>query len=231
MASLSPKARALISSGRRALRATPADRARIEGALRARLGAGALPPDASPVPLAPRAGWSAVTKAAAAVCLVGGALVVALAPRPGTSAPRTAAEPPSADRSVEPAATSSLEQRPAPTEETKVDVSSASPPPAASALLPRRRDPLAQEVSLLTRATGALRAGRAQDALRALDAHQRRFPAGVLAEERRAAKVQALCMLGRIREGRAELSQLGANSPAAARGEQVCADSAKPTAR
>jgi hypothetical protein len=59
--------------------------------------------------------------------------------------------------------------------------------------------------------------------LRALEVHQRRFPAGALTEERRAAKAQALCLLGRVDEGKAELRKLDARSPAAARGQQVCA--------
>jgi hypothetical protein len=77
-------------------------------------------------------------------------------------------------------------------------------------------------VALLSRATSALRAGRAAEALKALDEHRRKFPNGTLSEERRAARAQALCSLGRIDEGRAELSLLAPRSPAAARASQVC---------
>jgi hypothetical protein len=86
----------------------------------------------------------------------------------------------------------------------------------------RARDRLAEEVALLSRATKALRAGRAAEALRALDEHQSKFPRGALSEERRAAKAEALCSLGRVREGRAELGRLAPQSPAAARAKQVC---------
>jgi hypothetical protein len=77
-------------------------------------------------------------------------------------------------------------------------------------------------VVLLSRATTALRAGRAVEALKALDEHQSRFPRGALGEERRAAKAQALCSLGRMSEGRAELARLAPESPALARAKQVC---------
>jgi hypothetical protein len=81
----------------------------------------------------------------------------------------------------------------------------------------------------LSRATSALRAGRPAAALRTLAEHQRRFPAGALVEERSAAKAQALCLLGRVEEGRAELARLTPQSPAAATAQQVC-DGAVPAA-
>ena len=99
-------------------------------------------------------------------------------------------------------------------------MSKASLAPPASAL--HGQDGLAQEVALLTRATSDLRAGRAADALKALDEHQRKFPNGVLSVERRAARAQALCSLKRVSEGRAELTRLAPQSPAAARAKQVC---------
>jgi hypothetical protein len=86
----------------------------------------------------------------------------------------------------------------------------------------RDRDELAREVALLARATKALRAGNAARALNALDAHRRNFPLGALVEERRAATAQALCMLGHVREGRAEQAQLPPSSPAASRAKEVC---------
>jgi hypothetical protein len=98
------------------------------------------------------------------------------------------------------------------------------PPAAAPSEAPalHARDRLAEEVALLSRATTALRAGRAAEALKTLDEHQSRFPRGALSEERRAAKAQALCSLGRMSEGRAELARLAPQSPAAARAKQVC---------
>jgi hypothetical protein len=102
--------------------------------------------------------------------------------------------------------------------------------PAASVVTPSvvaptpsvPRDSLAQEVLLLSRATSALRAGHAGEALKALGEYQRKFPSGALTEERRAAKAQALCISKRVSEGRTELAHLAPGSPAAARARQVC---------
>jgi hypothetical protein len=67
-----------------------------------------------------------------------------------------------------------------------------------------------------------LNAGRAAEALKLLDEHQRKFPGGLLTEERRAARAQALCSLGRTSEAKSELARLAPRSPAAARAEEVC---------
>jgi len=91
----------------------------------------------------------------------------------------------------------------------------------------RPQDRLAQEVALLSRATSDLRAGRAGAALKSLEEHQRKFPNGMLAVERRAVRAQALCTLKRVSEGRAELSRLAPQSPAAGRAKQLC-DAADP---
>jgi hypothetical protein len=61
----------------------------------------------------------------------------------------------------------------------------------------RATDRLAQEVAILSRATSELHAGRPANALKAIDEHARKFPNGLLVEERRAARTQALCALGR----------------------------------
>ena len=83
-------------------------------------------------------------------------------------------------------------------------------------------DRLAQEVALLARATSNLHAGRPADALKVLDEYQHRFPRGLLSQERRAAKAQALCALGRQTEAQVELSRLASGSISAARAKQVC---------
>jgi hypothetical protein len=88
------------------------------------------------------------------------------------------------------------------------------------------RDRLAQEVAILSRAASYLEAGRAADALRAIEEHQRKFPNGVLKEERYAARVQALCALGRRDEAAGDLallSRLAPDSPQVARARQSCA--------
>ena len=70
----------------------------------------------------------------------------------------------------------------------------------------RTRDGLAEEVALLSRAETELRAGRPAKALLVLAEHQRKFPRGALAEERTAARIQALCALGLRDEANAQLA-------------------------
>lgn len=232
MVALGPKARALVDAGRSALRPTEGDRDRIETALRARLGPAALPPQGSvappPVAATAAAGW----KVAAAAVLGAGVVGVALylASGRGTTAsvpPASVAAPPVASIATTPPArapAAPVAERAARPDTAPIPV--VAPPVVASseglAAPPRSRDRLAEEVALLSRATGALRAGHAAEALKALDEHQSRFPGGALTEERRAAKAQALCSLGRVSEGQAELSHLAPQSPAAARARKAC---------
>jgi hypothetical protein len=120
------------------------------------------------------------------------------------------------------------------------------PPPAptdALAARPRLRSaapPLAppapavttlrEETSLLHSAQAALRTDPAR-ALELLDEHARRFPSGVLREERSAARVLALCALGRAAEARAEAARFVATWPRSLHADRVrasCALAASP---
>jgi hypothetical protein len=230
---LSSRASSVVKAGRRGLRATEADRQRIEEALRARIGPQALPPASAPSATAGARGLgsSAVTGAAIGVCLVGGLLLYL-----GRSEPPPPPSPPVEARPASTGATAPLIQ-PAPSSlvpplspsELAMEAGPSSSLPASRSSSGRpRQDGLAQEVALLSRATSALRAGRAEEALKALNEHQREFPNGVLGEERRAAKAQALCSLGRVAEGRAELARLSPQSLAARRAAKVC-DSLPPS--
>jgi hypothetical protein len=69
-------------------------------------------------------------------------------------------------------------------------------------------DPLLEEVRLLSQAEQELKDGRADEALRTLAEHERRFPKGALTEVRMAARVQSLCALGRIADAKTELTKL-----------------------
>ena len=231
MDDLNPKARALVEAGREAFRASSGDQARIEAMLRARLGAGALPPEASVARVA-----GAVGARAAARFLVGAVFVlgvgvsfVALWPSAESPAQRAVRATPAPvvlvpgappDAGVRAATAlegtdtrARLEQKPGPI---------GSSPSAALPSVRQAPDQLAREVALLERATAELRAGRAETALRLLAKHQNRFPNGLLGEDRRTAKAQALCLLGHIAEGRAELALLPPASIAAARARQAC---------
>jgi hypothetical protein len=76
----------------------------------------------------------------------------------------------------------------------------------------RVRDRLAEEVTLLSRAESALHNGKPTVALDALNEHERKFGNGLLAEERIAARVQALCALGRFAEADVQLARLSHDS-------------------
>jgi hypothetical protein len=221
MSELSPRARQVLRSS--VSPATPADRERIRSALQARLGgtlatSGALPAASSR--------WPLVSSAIIGLGLIGGALFFLtrhepVAPRPvGAAAPSAiamSAVPPVTD-SVPPVESATLAALPAP-----------SVPDATSPRSLPASDRLAQEVALMERATTALHAGRPAAALKVLDESQRRFPAGSLTLERRAARAQALCALGRGSEAQLELAALPARSPGVARAKQVC-DAASKTA-
>jgi outer membrane protein assembly factor BamD (BamD/ComL family) len=81
---------------------------------------------------------------------------------------------------------------------------------------PSPSDSLPEEVRLLSKAEQQVGAGHADQALTTLNEHERRFPGGALAEERLAARVQALCALGRVSEAQAELAKLAHTHPRSA---------------
>jgi hypothetical protein len=70
--------------------------------------------------------------------------------------------------------------------------------------VPEDSSTLAAETALLQRAQAALAAGDAGAALTALAEHATKFAGGVLARERDALRVTALCAAGRRAEGEAE---------------------------
>jgi len=222
MAALGPKASALVESGRKAYRPQQGDRERIEAALRVRLGADALPHDANPSPLRQLSTWKLLSGAAFGLFVGAGAVLWALAPAHAPQ-PRAAliSRAALAQHVTEAAKTQpTLEQHAVTPEPAAALAPAKTKQPRSSAA--SRVDPLNQEVALLTRATREIGAGHAAKALQALAEHQQRFPNGKLSEERRAAKAQALCALGRVAEGRAEQMQLVQQSPAAARAKQAC---------
>lgn len=214
MSELSPRARELVSSGKGALRPNDADRERVFQALQGRLtgplGAG----DASaPLKAAPAKGWALVATGLVGAGIVGTLLV--------HSGPPDAPPAPSVSLRVAP-----LSPPPA---EPPVELPSAAPPAPAepnAALAPpssrRAPDRLSEEVAILARAAADLRAGRAADALSALNEHQSKFPKGALTLERRAARAEALCVLGRFSEARSELARLPKSSPQAVRATAFC---------
>jgi hypothetical protein len=98
------------------------------------------------------------------------------------------------------------------------------PAPVRDAPAPTR-GALAEETRLLREADAATRAGEPARALSLLAEHARRFPQGVLAEERDVERLLALCAAGRTEEARtaaAELLQTRPRSPLAGRVRGSC---------
>ena len=223
MSTLSPKGSDLVRAGRRAFQPTDADRDRLLSALRSRLGDSALPPDLGPATAAATASrslWPIISAVVVSVGIVGGALFFTL--RSGTERDNrrelSVAPVATSTQVSEPVAPPSAEQPPKP---AMAPVTTDTPAaPAASAHRPQDR--LAAEVALLSRATRDLRAGRPSEALKALDEYHRKFPKGLLNEEQRAGRAQALCALGRFDEANEKLAGLAPQSPLAVQARQFC---------
>jgi outer membrane protein assembly factor BamD (BamD/ComL family) len=84
-----------------------------------------------------------------------------------------------------------------------------------------------EELAILVRAHAAFRAHDLDATLAALDEHARRFPHGVLAEERSSQRVLALCAAGRSTEARAAAERFLRDypeSPMASRVRGACAN-------
>jgi hypothetical protein len=220
LAELTPRAQELVRAGRDALRPSDADRERVLQALLPKLG-----------PVA-----AASTSIAKATLIKSGALLVglgvagaglfyALKPEEPVAAPPVVATvaPPTPPAPIGEAAPES------PATVTPEAPVTEKRGPSASPV--RSADGLAEEVAILSRAGAELHAGRPQAALTALGEHQRKFPNGVLTQERTAARVQALCALGRTKEAQTELARLARispNSPHEARARKACGSALAP---
>jgi len=80
---------------------------------------------------------------------------------------------------------------------------------------------VAGEIALLNDAQRALAGGQPDRALALLDRHARQFPRGSLSEERAAARIIALCALGRVTTARAEAAAFVRRAPASPLAERV----------
>jgi hypothetical protein len=221
MAELSPEARALVSDGRGIFRPTVSDRARVAGLLATRLGEAAV--------LAPAEAFASPSQAMAwqkIASVIGIGVVAAGAAYWFTRAPaETTAH-------VAPVPSTLAVAMPDPLPQVEEERALAPEPPhasvpAPSAVVPapKKAENLTEELAILSKAATELRAGRASAALRLLDEHRRKFPTGRLVEERRAARVQALCALGNRAEAEAELARLvrtSPRSPHVARAQRAC---------
>ncbi len=220
MSGLTPEGEELVRAGRAAFRPSDADRERVFQALLPKLGGGPTSPTDAPPGAATVVKASLVKAGAVLVGLgvAGAGLFLALRQEPSPT-PRTSAVASAAPVAASPAPVDENRQRVVPVTPETPSVEKRAPSPSRSA------DNLAQEVAILSRAGAELHAGRPKAALLALDEHQRRFPGGALTQERTAARVQALCALGRTKEARTEFARLARMSPGSpyeARARKAC---------
>ncbi len=232
MLHLSPEAAELVREANGAYQPSDLDRARVLDALRTRLGQAVVLGDGIlRSTKGSRGFWSSASElTVVALAVVVGVLWLALRNQPSGSL----ALPGITSSAVVPPA---LRMSPAAKSASLVPVPESVAPPATQpkrvrpALSRRARDGLSEEVAILSRAETDLYANRPERALRALDEHERRFGHGVLEEERTAARIQALCALGRTAAAETEsarLARISPNSPHARRSRQVCASRRSP---
>jgi hypothetical protein len=215
---MTPQAEALVRAARRALRPNQGDRERLLRLLLPLLGVtqGAGLAHAATATTATLAKLSAVL---IGVGVVGGGLFLASESQPpvikaALTAPLERASVSQPSLRLEPLPALPVHETPQP-----------GLPRKPSRIAAHRSDSLVQEVEVLSRAGAELHAGRAEAALAAFDEHQRTFPSAVLAQERLAGRVRALCALGQLTEARIELQRLARtspNSPHEARARKSC---------
>ncbi len=226
MGDLIPDAATLIRSGRGALRPDASDRARVLESLRRTLGEGALlegphgaPPGGGSVAAARSFSRWGKLLGGLSVLAVGAGIMVA--PRLWTTAPAQQRPAPAAlpEAPLDTAASATLalsREDERASEPQGVSHTSSAPRLRSHAVAATASDALTEEVRLLSKAERQLSDGLGDDALKTLGEHERRFPKGALAEERMAARVEALCALGRVAEARVDLSKLSRAFPRSA---------------
>lgn len=254
MTELTPEARSLLAGARDFPARSAEDRARVREALRARLAAEA-PPVAAVPPRTATPAASALRKFGPRAGLAGTALVAALLGplayyashrgAPATVEPTatatsvttaTGASPGTTAATVAPVASNEVSipmpnaqasASPEPSEPGAPSASAAPVRPRAPALA-RARPSVAPE-STLAAELALLRPARSSapaQALALLDEHARRYPRGVLAEERQAQRIVALCGLGRRDEATTALAAFERaypQSPHTQRARRACA--------
>jgi hypothetical protein len=208
--SLSDEGRRIVDEARAAYGPSDADRARVGAWLSAHAGASAA--------AAGFLGGKGAVLGLAALVVIGGASV-------GYWRARTATRPRA------PAAVAAAGARPAPAAPTMPQPEQAAPPTSPPVRANRSRSTaaaarepgtdVAGEIALLNDAQRALANGQPDRALALLERHARQFPRGSLTEERAAARIIALCDLGRVTAARAETAAFVRQFPSSPLGDRV----------
>jgi len=222
MSEMSPELRELVAASKSISLPTDADSVRILAGLRLRLGDAAIASQTVAASNTARLLFGKVSAIGfAGLVLLGGLWFIAARARQAASsesnAVLSAAATIKADLPVDPSATSPSATGPTSPEAGELAAASKPTPADVQARPHPARDRLSEEVALLSRAETALHSGHAAVALQVLSEHERKFSDGLLTEERIAARILALCALGRKTEADAQLAQL---SPKSLHGEQ-----------
>jgi hypothetical protein len=223
MTGLGPESNALLELARDGDEPTHADRDRVRAAIERRLalgagaGLGAATAAKSAAAATPAGLLTKVMVTAGIVCAVGlitgrvvrtpprhapptMSLATPIAPAP-IEAPTPVAEALNGAPSVPaPAPSISGERRALLSSAPALPIQGAVPAPSTRSVA--AAGDVAAEVRLLDQAHTAMHAGDAERALGLLEDHGRRYPKGALGEERDAARIAALCALGRTAEAR-----------------------------
>jgi hypothetical protein len=219
MSGVSPQLKELVLAYKSARRPSEAETARVLEGLRARLGDGAITGAESTQLAAKSTGLltgKGLVVGLASFAVVGGIWFFASPnPRAASSVPNTPASAATTESAA--VAVSQPEAMPPsaptpPAPETSGVAADVPSPTPRSAPSHHVRDRLAEEVALLSRAQAAIRNGKPTVALDVLNEHERKFGNGLLSEERIAARVRALCALGRTSEADAQLARLSPKS-------------------
>jgi hypothetical protein len=233
MSDVSPKLGEFVAACKSVSRPTEADLQRVRAALQLRLGGVAM---ASQPAVTPHTARLLFGKASAiglaGLVLLGSAWFFAADTHRTVSSESNAA--PRAAATIKAAivlAPSVAWPSPAPCTPLATGEAAAVPKPALESVDARprpARDRLEEEIVLLSRAETALHSGNAALALTVLAEHERKFRRGQLVQERIAARIRALCALGRKVEADALLAQLSPKSPYGRQSPRACSSSLAP---
>jgi hypothetical protein len=237
MAGLSPALKQLVEAGKRAARPTDADQVRIFDALQVRLALASGVAVVTPGSIRSadytwnRAALSTAVKSVSTAFVVVGLAIVGWLFSGRTDYRGSALSFSAAVASVH---SSDLAESEPTTRHPPLSLSTrendlAETPPESSEGRDTTKnardthDSLAEEVDTLLRAERALHRGKPEQALVLLNEHERKFRKGVLTEERTAARIQALCSLGRLTEAESLLSHLSPKSVYGRSARRACA--------
>jgi hypothetical protein len=233
MSDLSPKLGEFVAACKSVSQPTEADLERVRAALQLRLGDAAITSQTAAASNTSRLLFGKVSAIGIAGLIALGSLWFFAARDHRAASSETNAAPSAAATIKAEAALAPIATSPSATGSTPPEAGEVAAVPKPTLgnvdVRPRpARDRLEEEIALLSRAETALHSGNAALALAVLNEHERQFRHGQLVQERIAARVRALCALGREAEADALLTQLSPKSPYGRQSRQACGSSVAP---